>query len=774
MLKGFVYILLFLSVISAFAPFDPIMPSVALDSSWSLALNQAVSQNLVFGEDLQTTFGPYPSIYSKTYHPDTYHMALLGGALFGISYFALLILFVAGLEWKWLILYVGVLPFLFILPNTILPGAILPDALFFSYIFFLSIVVYRMTLPDSSALHLRKSALNRYIYIFTLIPVGLLLLVKGSVIPYVTLVVTACATLFWISRNRYLALATIVTPVVASLLFWVLAGQPLRALPVYFGNMGKMISGYSDAMSATGSALNITLFLITSATILFLTTKKEFGPLISRLLLFAMFSLFLFVSFKAGFVRHDMHQLIAGASLVIASLSISLLSKSRLRIIILPLTLISWIFIDGNIYSKSPGYFSGLMSLAGGNSDFSEKYEKKLDFINNDYHISKLTGSVDIYSYGQSMLLASKNKWSPRPTVQSFAAYTRYLAVLNEKHLRGANAPDNILFRVETIDNRFPSLDDGRSWPTIINGYELYRYDYYRDISYLKKVERAPKDNFEKGEINIRGELRKEILLPETKGALFAEIDIKPTLFGKILSILYKRPQINIHLTLADGSSRNYRIVSGMVKSGFIISPLIESTTDFVYLNGSSESYLHSKHVKSFAISSTSKLFRSWKRHYGFRLRNVRLSENADLSKIISFNEKRKTLEPDRFVIHKRNCNGRIDLLNGQYPYGKTISASTALSAKGWSAISIKDKKSNGVIYLTLTDEQGITAYIKTDKVPRPDVTRYFKRPVLLDTGYYAHIDISGRKGKYLLGVSHQLDESIEQCVNSQVQLNIF
>ena len=47
------------------------------------------------------------------------------------------------------------------------------------------------------------------------------------------------------------------------------------------------------------------------------------------------------------------------------------------------------------------------------------------------------------------------------------------LAELNAACLRSSQAASNILFGVEPIDGRFPSLEDGHSWPELLTRYDI-------------------------------------------------------------------------------------------------------------------------------------------------------------------------------------------------------------------------------------------------------------------------------------------------------------
>jgi hypothetical protein len=196
---------------------------------------------------------------------------------------------------------------------------------------------------------------------------------------------------------------------------------------------------------------------------------------------------------------------------------------------------------------------------------------------------------------------------------------------MNEKHLLSAAAPTNIIFRLQTIDNRIPALDDGLSWPTIINNYEPGNID----VGFLYLKQKGSKNiSPEKVEVYQRKcSLNEEVLMPtDTSNMLFAQFDISQTTIGRLVTALYQPEPMEITITLKDGSIRTHRMIPGMSKSGFILSPFIENVDEFKTLF-SDFSGLKEKAVKSFKISNEGlgfrKKFRSWKPVYTFRLSRI-------------------------------------------------------------------------------------------------------------------------------------------------------
>ena len=80
------------------------MPSsIPLDPSWVIGLNQAVAQQLKFGQDLIFTFGPYAAVYTKAFHPGTVHLEILGSLFLGLLY-VLALLLVLKRSQPWVVL----------------------------------------------------------------------------------------------------------------------------------------------------------------------------------------------------------------------------------------------------------------------------------------------------------------------------------------------------------------------------------------------------------------------------------------------------------------------------------------------------------------------------------------------------------------------------------------------------------------------------------------------------------------------------------------------
>lgn len=614
--------LLFTSI-GVIVPLYPLFPSSAPDPSWMFTLNEAVARGWVFGKEIIFTFGPYASIYTKTYHPGSDQLMLLGSLLFSLCHALSLFILARTMNFLWALAYA-----LFI------AGFIyMPDAILFSYPLIVILVVFRFSLPQSHPNKLNLHAkFAHLIFSLCFLPLGLLPLIKGSLLPICLMSAILCFLLFWSSKHKPLGLAAFLIPIVGVILFWVLAGQPIFALPLYFITMYQIISGYPEAMGYIGYPFEIILYLLTSAIILCAIALSKSHLFFHKFFLFLSFAFFLFIVFKAGFIRQNDHSAIISAPfiVIVALLLMTIRLKEKILILTMLASTFTWAYIDKNfartstdrvilnVFNTYANVGNGIKMRLSKRKKLEKKFQQRLIAIQEEHHIPELMGTSDIYSYHQSHLLSSMNAFSFRPVFQSYSAYTPALAKCNENSIRGNRAPDNILFRLETVDRRLPSLDDGLMWPTLINNYSAEKIE--NDLIFFKKKESPTSCFVETKVYDQEHSLNEKVVLPEIKDPLYAEIELTQTLIGKIRSILFKPTELHITVHFFDGRVQKYRFISSMAKSRFLISPLVESTSDFFAFSKSMNDKLMDKVVKSIQIEGDATY---WNSSYKLKLSTI-------------------------------------------------------------------------------------------------------------------------------------------------------
>lgn len=627
--KYFLAALLFTAFLNLLLPYPAIFPAAGLDPSWGYAMNQVIAQNLAIGKEIIFTYGPYSAIFHHQFHPATYNLILLGSLYFSLCYTLSLMLLSQNIKLRW--------GFFFFLMIAVLD---LREVLLISYPLVASLVVFRLCFPHPTAgvlkfspklvtPHLLRVSL---FVIFSLL--GFLPLVKGSlIISCAASLILSCAALLHVKKKNLAAIITI-APILSAIVFWLIAHQEISNLPAYFITMRELIASYNEGMALeVGNSKNLPTFALGSALILYIILREKSFTIFPKLLLSAMIAVFIFICFKGGFVRHDnghSSSYCNAATLIMAMLLPFILSYKiptfLQKLNIAPLPIIAVIFYTILNNDGLPSFQTAFEKIINQpkiyqnflHRDLLEKdFDTKIAKIKKEASFPILAGTSDIYSFDQSYLIASGNSWSPRPIFQSYPTFTKKLAQINADHLLGKKAPDNIFFAVQTIDGRFPSLDDGLSWPTLLQNYAPVKMVNEFLLLEKKSSDVVTRENISSAEYKF-GE---EVKIENSDQILFAEFEIKPSLLGKLVTILYKPNQLEIHLTLNDGSTRNFRIISSMVEAGFVISPLIENAEEFKLLYRES---LKNKIVKSFKISQRGNYRFLWKSDYKVTLSKIR------------------------------------------------------------------------------------------------------------------------------------------------------
>jgi hypothetical protein len=530
-----------------------------------------------------------------------------------------------------------------------------PEMLFLSYSFLLVVCVLRQVESD----HRNKAAALSWRQALAVVPMlsalGLTPLVKGSLLlPYLASVAIPTAFLLYRARFRD-ALLWLLIPVTATLTFWVLAGQSLAGFPGYLRGTILIISGYTEAMSTTEMILpgaiasgSVIVFLAISASILLLVGRTTQLTSASKWTLIVLCAVFLLVVFKHCVIKVD-NLPDAFSTPFVLIVIIGFLFMDRYLVwllsIVMVLAVVASVRNDRVLFkavhdkfgrgvtwggSKRPdilafclkqaagaytrttykrtwetysGAWDGLRSRVSGGNVLADRFEKAKADIRSGDPVPALMGTVDVYTYDQSAILASNDKWDPRPVILSLNAYTPALARINEQHLRGPDAPDWVLFDLSTMFAHLPSLDDGMSWPALFDNYTFISYDGRFALLRKNKVIHASSnyDHISTGTY----ETGETVPVPKMDGLMFAEVDLKPTLLGWIQSQLFRPPQLYITLHFGDGEIKKYRVISNEMVTGFLVSPFVSNTSEFVPLMSSNKGTEDGRKVESISIAPT-------------------------------------------------------------------------------------------------------------------------------------------------------------------------
>jgi hypothetical protein len=187
---------------------------------------------------------------------------------------------------------------------------------------------------------------------------------------------------------------------------------------------------------------------------------------------------------------------------------------------------------------------------------------------------------IDVLNYLQWAALASGLNYRPRPVFQGFLAYTPYLQRLNREYFEKPSRRPYVLFNQETIDNRFPTIDDSAAFNYVLNNY----VPIARDGPFLL----LRPNTKEKLDLEVIHEqtLRFGEVLDLTRwneDPIFMTVTMRSTLFGKIVKLCVQQPPL--YMNVETGNKRaQYRFVPVMGQLPFLLNPLINKTDDLLDL----------------------------------------------------------------------------------------------------------------------------------------------------------------------------------------------
>jgi hypothetical protein len=734
--------LLLVTTICVFVPLAPTMPRAMLDESWGLGINVAVSQHLVFGRDLIFTFGPYASIFNLQYHPATDAMMVLGSLYLALAYWLALAALIREsrrfLPWAMLVVLAGMMTS--------------RDALMMSYPLLVGLVCCRRPAPPA------------WLAIALCSPFGLMPLVKGSFGVLCALVGAVIVLQLLLEKQWKVAAAVIGAAVVSLVVWWLFAGQPLLALPRYFLEMLPIISGYAEAMGLPGSTLEIVVYVAAAVLLLVLVARdrKWFEA--------AIYGAYFFVVLKAGFVRHDAHGALCGVAMLVGSIVYLASPDRRHALAVVAAGLVVWFVTDHHYIHTTPRSFASNIEHTYGDaavglwrrvsSDYPhDAYADALETVRLDNDVPHLDGTWDVYSYGQTTLIAAGNHYDPRPVLQSYSVYRDDLDAANRAHLEGPHAPDHILFRLESLDWRYPPLDDGGSWPDLLRRY--YPRMITSDAVVLDRRP-APLAIQETTLGTATGKLGRRVAVPRSDALVFAEIDVGTSWWGKLAGAFFKPNSLLITTWLGNGQVKTYRFVAGMGKFGILLSPIVETMPEFISLYDGTN-LLDSKRVVAFTVSPrdpyhpSDASYRWWQTTFHVTYKALAIPHAPEVKKFL-------VLDPlghgPTGPLPEQKCNEVLDEVNGMLGIPPDFEARGVLAVRGW----MGDITESGDPVIVLTDTAGNRLVGAPRRVLRRDVAAYFKDSRMARSGYGSTFDISELDGVYTLQVGIKRDNSITVC----------
>ena len=759
-----------------FLPLAPTMPATGLDAGWMLGMNHAVRSGIAIGTDLIFTFGPYAFIYTNLYSPGLAGLHVLAGAIIAVAFVLALAALSGRTRHPVLSSAIGVLFTLFFaqIGN--------PDVVYLAIpVLYLFLCCGEVGSRKTDAAALAFLALS----------MALLTLAKGS-LGLASISVLVAGLLAAGSRRRFVRGALPVLAYAFALpAFWALAGQDVAALPAFARNSLDIISGYSDAMFLAGPAWQPALFCAAAAALL-AVNRHRFGIALPSLALFLGTGAILFLAFKGGFVRQDAHAMIAAGLLAVLGFAFLLTEPARSGPWVgLAAALAAWGAITSywmpvtpeaslrRARATIPGGIGMAIDRLRNPGLLDARYQAALARIRQAHPLLRVDGTADIYSHGQSMLLAHGVAWSPRPVIQSYSAYTARLAGLNAAHLLGPRAPDVVLFAIEPIDNRLAAMDDGASWPILLSHYEP------RQIADGWVVlHRLPADRVRPLAMTpiSTGHADFGQAIPLPPEPVWATLTMRPTLLGRLASLLFRAPMVEIVLRFPDGREARRRLVPGATPAGFLLAPFVASTTDFIGLGAGADHVPPGRRPEAFRLEGGELrrfigLF--WEHRFEVGLQAVALPLHAQARQLLDAPPEPAPAdappgamqpgarpEPVQHGAAAAAAAGAcaLDLVNGRPATPAALRTTGIVAFDGWGFLAGPRPHPADRLALRLTREDGAVFRAPAEPVSRPDVARYFGRAQLAEAGFHVRLDLGGMPGHYAIALELASAQGREVC----------
>lgn len=580
--RGAFAVVLFLAIFTY-----PNPPAMELDASWRMALTTALVEGWQFGRDIVFTYGPLGFLMGNTYSgvvfwPFLAWQAATAAAFTAVIYRQGLRLTGYGRAFYWgamILLCIGYTDALIMVVMLTVAAELVRDA----------------GRPQGlgTAAAVMGFAVLAAVKFTNLLAAGFVILVVAALELHL--------------RRPAAAARLVLGYGLAFLAIWVACGQNPLNLPAYIANSLEISSGYEQTMGIASPAApfwkGVVVFCaLVAYAVTHLATQPDRARALAACLVLGAFTL---LNWKHGFVRADGHMVgfFICALVPITAYPALLDDGPRWRGLQRALLVPAGVLCVLGMYDALPGMVRGALGT------FQEKvyanvyntvhlarrydyYRESLRGERTVYDLPKTRavvgrGTVDVLGYLQAVALFNRFNYQPRPVIQSYSAYTPALAALNAEYYASDRAPDFVLFRLETIDERYVMVDDARALQVFLNRYTFVHsekgYQLWRRLDRPFDAAAIAPRPLRSLELPVGAPLD---LASFGRQPLWIEIDLPRSGLGRIRDFLYKPAFVRLSLKDADGNTTIYRLPTPLGRAGFLVSPMVEDIVGFMELTG--------------------------------------------------------------------------------------------------------------------------------------------------------------------------------------------
>ena len=573
---------LFLVLVLCIFTFPEVTGS-GLDPSWRMALGYMFDQGSQFGRDVVFTYGPLGFIMGNTFCGVQFWGLIAGQLAMAIICAATIILMGYRLAPSARVVFFG---FFLIL------GFSYSDAL---HMMVIAILGFELLRDHDDRWKLRT--------LLIAVVLAFLAQIKFTDLMLATFVVLVTSG-YRVWRRHWRESAVLAGGyVVAFLVIWALCGQNIANLPAYFRASWSLSEGYQWAMGFSSATAPVGLGLVVLVAMIayalgHLALNPDKPRAVANVLVLGTF---IYLNWKHGFVRADGHVIgfFFCAILPLSTYPVLLEDPSRLRL------LHRWVFV-GLIALSVYGVEQALPgSVRGAMGQLEEKvwqnvlsvreWKTTRQVYRNALNTERISANlyltreevrretVDVLGEEQNVAIMNRLNYQPRPVIQSYSTFTPLLAQLNYDFYASDHAPEFVLAKIQTIDNRLPTMDDSMVLRVL-----AYRYEFLRTEKGFQLWKRNP-GAFDAAKFEPKLLHAETIAVdqpipikPWNATPLWLKIDLQPSLWGTLYAFLYKSPQVRITITDIHGALRTFLMPLPMGRTGFIINPFIDDPASYM------------------------------------------------------------------------------------------------------------------------------------------------------------------------------------------------
>lgn len=588
--------ILVLTVVTCPWPIEPIIPN--LDSFWIIAINQSFHNHVVWGSQINWTYGPYGFVDFPflVYGWNTALSVVIGNLInaFYICALAIYLIELRARPWAWIVVAMALL-----LPMRVFLTADTELLLAAILVLYVSACgrwpkAYLLAIPGAAAL-------------------AFLLLIKGTGAT-AGVAIALCYLSIVVLKRRWLPAVLFVCSYAVLLCALWMTTAPLEYLPGYLQSVYTTVAGYSSAVQVfRESPIALTYAYIELAIAVFVLLMAAVSVIASiierdyRVFALSLLSVpLIFATYKEVYVRFGDRGPFLYTVVVLAHLPV-LLQMRSLKIgwlcrlapgssmalcAILLLGAASGQFqtygrntLNPNSLNRVSAYAQAV-SLLDDPSIRARKEAKEESKFRSLYHFSPAFlramkhGTVDAYPIDSELGYAFGLDWDPRPSVQSYGAYTTYLDEADAAHYLSPRGPEHIVFSYFTIDNRYAMFDEPATLRAIQSCYHVEMSD-----SPFLLLTRNETPCVEPQLTSVSygvTRLGSTIPVPVAGEPVYASIKVADSAFGSLASLAFQPSELRVQLQYPDGHwSVPFRWIPGTGPDGLQVSSYVSNITDF-------------------------------------------------------------------------------------------------------------------------------------------------------------------------------------------------